>query len=150
MKNVDEINRNKFIIYGLYYFCGFFIIDKILVNEFIGADKNPEFTFSRITWLVLIHLQLNYLGKILYYFLLSIYYIEIMGIFKGLSLILFNILFPLSFYLMGGNPIDKISLDDYTMWFYSFSILFLFFEDNIYGEEDIERRKDIRRRKNNK
>ena len=109
MKNVDEINRNKLIVYGLYYFFGFFTIDKILVYEFIDADKNPEFTFLRIFWLGLIHLVLNYIGKILYYFLLSIYYIEIMGILKGLSLILFNILFPLSLYLMEGEPIEKIS-----------------------------------------
>ena len=65
-----------------------------------------------------------------------------MGIFKGLSLILFNILFPLSVYLIGGEPIEKISLDDFTFFIIPFSILFLFFEDNLYGEEDIERRKN--------
>ena len=98
----------------------------ILINEFIGVDKNPEFTLLRITWLLLIHLVLNYLGKILYYFLLSIYYKEILGIFKGLSLILFNILFPLSVYLMRDEPIEKISLDDFSVFIIPFSILFLF------------------------
>ena len=127
------VQEYKLIVYGLYYFFGFFTIDKILVNE------DLELKSKRIVILLLIHLVLNYFGKMLYYFCLSILYKE--GIFKNLSLILISIFFPLLIFLLGNEPIGNIGLNDFMVLIIPFSVLFLFFEEVLY-KEDKKRKKN--------
>ena len=127
------VQEYKLIVYGLYYFFGFFTIDKILVNE------DLELKSQRIVILLLIHLVLNYFGKMLYYFCLSILYKE--GIFKNLSLILINIFFPLLIFLFGNEPIGNIGLNDFMVLIIPFSVLFFFFEEVLY-KEDKKRKKN--------